>query len=368
MVVGVLVLALLGLTSATHPAAAAGHWARTGDMGNARAGHTATRLLDGRVLVAGGYGLESAEIYDPKTGLWTGTGSMFQRRSNHTATLLADGRVLVTGGSTEFQDALATAEIFDPKTGSWTPTGSMHEARTEHTATRLAATVRLPQGQVLVAGGTHPPPELTLDTAEIYDPTTGTWTVTGKMNQGRFEHTATLLRNGRVLVAGGIHVDDYEASTELFDPGTGTWTRTGSMHEGRRWHTSTLLSDSRVLVAGGSGIELVLTAEIYQPTTGTWSKTDDLEVGREIHAATLLSNGTVLVAGGFGSHDGSPRLASAELYGPTGSGVELWRRTDDMLEGRGGLTATLLLDGRVLVAGGNGVHYNDLFSAELYTP
>jgi hypothetical protein len=367
---GLLAAALLGLTPASGAADTAGHWTRTGDLNNARAGHTATRLLDGRVLVVGGDGLASAEIYDPRTGSWAGTGSMSQARSNHTATLLPDGRVLVAGGWSEFHDALASAEIYDPSTGSWAITGAMHDARSEHTSTLLPDTIRLPDGLVLVAGGTHAPPEFTLDTAEIYDPARGTWTTTGRMNVGRFLHAATALRDGRVLVTGGIERDSYLDSAELFDPRAGTWTTTGSMQQARRWHTATLLPDGRVLVAGGSrgADDLVLRAELYQPPTGTWTSAGDLDVGRQLHTATLLANGAVLVTGGYGPATQFERLASAEIYAAGGMGVELWVRTDDMLEGRGDHTATLLADGRVLVAGGNGVHYENLASAELYTP
>lgn len=245
----------------------------------------------------------------------------------------------------------------------------MHEVRTNHTATLLSGTRSVGQPLVLVAGGTQGS-EITLGAAELYDPSRGTWTTTGSMNVPRFLHTSTRLRNGRVLAAGGIHVDSYTASAELFDVRTVTWTTTAPLHEARRWHTATLLADGRVLVAGGSRgtDDLVVGAELYQTATGTWTRADDLEVGRQLHTATHLANGTVLVAGGIGNGPESQRLASAELYTAGASGVEIWTSTAEMLQGRASHTATLLADGRVLVAGGDGIQGSDLSSAELYTP
>jgi hypothetical protein len=212
----------------------------------------------------------------------------------HTATLLANGKVLVAGG----YGAPNIAELYDPATGIWSVTGSLHEGRLEHTATLLT------NGKVLVAGGNS-----VVASAELYDPATGRWTFTGSLNHGRFEHTATLLANGKVLVAGGIDNADYR-SAELYDPTTGTWTLTGSLTNARiGGHTETLLNDGKVLVAGlGDPVEL------YDPATGTWSFTGDLNRGRSSFTATLLTNGELLVAGGYPGLFNP--LDSAELYEP----------------------------------------------------
>jgi hypothetical protein len=181
--------------------------------------HTATLLPEGRVLIAGGYDPDlsnatgslgvfaAAEIYDPKTGSFSPTGSMTTARAGHTATLLADGRVLVAGG-----DSLATAEIYDPKTGSFGPTGSMANARVGHTATLLA------DGRVLVTAGTHDFWDENYASAELYDPTTGSFGPTGSITTLRDSHTATLLADGRVLVTGGHGVQAPLASAEIFVP------------------------------------------------------------------------------------------------------------------------------------------------------
>ena len=149
------------------------------------------------------------------TGRWTSTGALNAGRAGHTATLLPNGQVLVAGGNDAVLDALASAELYDHATGRWTPTGSLSTGRTLHTATLL------PSGQVLVAGGQdsagHP-----LASAELYDPTTGRWATTGSLATSRFAHTATLLPSGQILVAGGLDsAFNAFASAELYDPGLG---------------------------------------------------------------------------------------------------------------------------------------------------
>ncbi|MGH8092113.1 MAG: post-COAP-1 domain-containing protein, partial [Chthoniobacterales bacterium] len=143
------------------------------------------------------------------------------------------------------------------------------------------------------------------------------WTVTGSLHTGREAHTATLLSDGRVLVAGGFGTSyNTLASAELYDPATGNWTYTGTLNTGREWHTSTFFTDGEVLVAGGFGYGGSLaSAELYDPATGNWTVTGSLNTGRWWHTATLLSDGRVLVAGGEHISYG-PSLASAELYDP----------------------------------------------------
>ena len=229
----------------------------TGNMNDTtRAGHTAALLNNGKALVAGGYDntfyppdLMRAELYDPTAGTFTATGNMTSPRFYHTATLLNNGMVLIAGGENEnTQTILASAELYDPSTGTFTVTGSMNNARDEHTATLLN------NGKVLVTGGAD-----TVDgfasadaSAELYDPATGTFTFTGSMNNARLAHTATLLNNGKVLVAGGEY-SSVLASAELYDPATGTFTVTGSMNNTRIFHTATLLNNGKLLVTGGLG-------------------------------------------------------------------------------------------------------------------
>jgi hypothetical protein len=282
-------------------------------------GHTATLLPSGTVLLAGGFindvwddylGSTSdngAGLYDSATGVWSGTGNMTANRGDHTATLLANGKVLIAGGadSDPTGTGLASAELYDPSTGVFTQTGSMSVGRFLHTATKLQS------GKVLIVGGALTSTSAPVASAEIYDPATGIFTMTGAMATAREQHTATLLADGRVLIVGGTTstgTGDPTATAEVYDPSTGSFSVTGSMAEARIFHTSTLLPSGQVLVAGGGDENS--TAEVYDPTTGSFSITGGMEIGRSGHTATLLPNGSVLVAGG-GIFAG---LASAELY------------------------------------------------------
>ena len=335
------------------PRAAA--WTATGKMITPFFGYMAGLLPDGRVLVLGvgksGDGSIYAEFYDPGTGTWTSTGSMGAPRSGHSATLLANGKVLVAGGSRR-------SEVYDPVSGTWTVTGAMDTARVRHSATLLA------DGKVLVAGGAST--GIGLASAEVYDPVSGTWTATGAMDTAREYPTTTLLRDGRVLVMGGSDSASTLASAELYDPISGTWTATGRMvvalSDG---YSATLLADGKVLVAGGqeSGShEASASAELYDPQSGAWSAIQGMLARRTGHTATLLPDGRVLVTGDRGEDLSAvgleERLRSAELYDPA-SGT--WSGTASMLA-KGGHTATLLPDGKVLVEGGTDG------SAELYDP
>jgi len=234
-----------------------------GNMTVPRACHTATLLINGKVLIIGGDNTAAltAELFDTATGTFSATGSMVFARQHHTATLLQNGNVLVTGGLDN------TAEIYDPATGKFSATGSMNVARSSHTATLLA------NGTVLVTGGGD-------NSAELYDPATGTFSATGNMAVSRSSHTATLLNNGTVLIVGGYHapgtaVPIVERSAEVFDPTAGSFSLTGSLVTPRAAHTATLLSNGTVLITGGTdngaGLDLnfiipgiVANAELYQ--------------------------------------------------------------------------------------------------------
>lgn len=237
----------------------------------------------------------------------------------------------------------------------WTVTGAMIETRTWHSATLLA------DGKVLVAGGSNG--DAALASAELYDPSTGSWAATGTMAGARDDHTATLLPDGRVLVTGGSDGNAAVASAELYDPNTGSWAATGTMAEARNNHTATLLPDGRVLVAGGFGVS---SAELYDPTSGTWAPTGAMHQDLAYHTATLLPGGKVLVVGGFvGS--GTAAVTSAELYDPaTGS----WTLLGTMVAARAAQTATLLPGGHVLVVGGSSSSgsFQPIASAEVYDP
>jgi len=349
----------------------------TGSLNEPRGLHTATLLPNGKVFVAYGsnsssyaeatgyVGLTSIEVYDPGSGTFTeiveddGVGIF-----GHTATLLPNGNVLLAGGfvNSIWDYGGSTSDngagLYNSATGVFSATGSMTANRGDHTATVLAS------GKVLIAGGADSDPTGTgLASAELYDPSAGTFTTTGSMAVGRFLHTATLLQNGKVLVVGGAltSTSDPVASAELYDPATGIFTPTGAMTTGREQHTATLLADGRVLIAGGTtstgagGLQPTATVEVYDPSTGSFSVSGSMAVARSLHTATLLPSGKVLVAGGGDDN------STAEIYDPASGSFSI---TGGMEIGRSGHTATLLTNGSVLVAGG-GI-YAGLASAELY--
>jgi N-acetylneuraminic acid mutarotase len=321
-------------------------WSFTGSLNTPRVGQSATLLPDGKVLVVGGYiddGV-SAELYDPSTGTWSPTGSPREARGGFTATLLPNGKVLVAGGNATPSPATTRAEVYDPTTGTWSLTGNLHTPRILHSATLLW------NGKVLVVGGDDGKggeDSSPLITAELYDPQTGVWSFTGNLNVALEEHTATLLQDGRVLVAGGYN-HSHAISAQIYDPDAGSWSSVGSLSLNNRFnHTAILLPDGRVLIVGGIFIlgNVVDTAELYDPMAGKLSSTGPLNFSRMGHTATLLPNGKVLIAGGslFGS------LISSELYDPS---TGTWSFTDNLNTARTNHTTTLLYDGKVLIAGG----------------
>ncbi len=248
-----------------------------------------------------------------------------------------------------------SSELYDPSTGTWSLTGSLNVPRSGHTVTLLG------NGKVLVAGG-YANIDFT-NTAELYDPATGEWSFTGNLNVLRTGHTATLLSSGKVLFAGGA------GTAELYDPATGKWSITGNLSETRVGHAAALLQDGKVLVAGGCESEECSffrgSAELYDPDTGTWSSTGSLNVPRSGHTLTMLPNGNVLLSGGGGQH--LPiALNTAELYNPA---TGRWSYTGSLLKRRWEETVTLLSSGQVLVAGGGHPGRTKVFnSAELYHP
>jgi len=377
------VITTLILSAAGAWAAPQATWNSTGSMAVGRFVFTATTLQNGKVLVAGGITpgdvvTNRAELYDPTTGTFTPTANMHAARVAFSATRLRNGKVLVEGGASNTVGALASAELYDPATGTWTVTGSMNQGRQAQSAALLR------DGTVLVTGGNidrTPCTDVCVTTiaeSEIYNPSTGTWTTVGEMTIPRSFFTTTALSNGRVLATGGrIHTGpgyyDYGAIAfaDLYDPATGKWRATGTMTISREDHTASLLANGQVLVAGGTTVNFngvtVASAELYDPTTGNWTATGSVLQGRERHTATVLQNGQVLAAGGD-YYDGvnAGFLTECELYDPA---LGTWSATASMSTPRYGARAALLPNGRVLEAGGDTDFAGDPTPlAELYTP
>jgi hypothetical protein len=273
---------------------------------------------------------------------------MLEPRSGHTATRLADGRVLITGGMRRNQDFYRSAELFDPATGKFSATGEMQIARVGHIA------VLLRSGKVLIAGGWIG--RGVTDEAELYDPATGKFTAIGPMLTKRGRPEATLLRDGNVLVTGGGTNTDGPGSSitsaEIFDVATLKFHATGSMHVARIAHTATLLPDGRVLVAGGRGSEVNASAEIYDPKSGTFRETGRMTTARYKHTAGLLPDGQVLIAGGSDDRDWHGTLSSAEIYDPQRGA---FTPAASLHDARFKLpdVAVQLRSGLILIAGGN---------------
>ena len=289
-------------------------------------GHVAALLPDGRVLLAGGDAVlipaQSAELFDPRSRTVTATGPMTVPRKGATATPLPNGTVLVTGGvvANRFTPTTEAAEIYDPATGRFAATGSMLTSRALHTATRLR------DGRVLITGGVKSgfmvEDSGPRNTAEIYDPATGTFQAAGWMRIAREGHTATLLPDGRVLITGGLTNRQADppmtALAEIFDPGTGQFSPTGTMLSRRSGHAAAALLDGSVLITGGQTFSLsqggIPSAEIYSPVTGQFTAVNPMNLQRYGHTATPLSSGQVLIVGGVQGPSATP--AAAELFTP----------------------------------------------------
>ncbi len=340
-----------------------GQWVGAPHLTAIRGTTTVVRLGDGRVLAGGGgvgaIPLAAAELFDGNG--WTQTGGLAQARRGHQAVVLDDARVLVAGGVAG-GDLLASAEVYHPASGTWTRTGDMTTPRLGHSLTVLS------DGRVLAAGGTALGggqgaaggqtirPEAS---AEIYDPRTGVWRRVGQMASPRFEHTATLLPDGRVLLVGGLGPAEGGvaplASAELFDPAANAFVRTSDLNEPRTNHAAVVLPDRSVLVTGGagglSGDVSSASVELYNPQQGSWTVVESLATARTGHAASVLADGRVLVSGGEAATRGTRRaLDSAEVYDPADG---TWRSAGTMTCPRSEQAAVVLEDGSVLVVAGD---------------
>ena len=347
----VLAIGLAVITPFPLLAQASGTWTTTGSLNTARTAHTATLLANGQVLVVGGedatHFLTGAELYNPATGKWSITGSTATPRLDHTATLLPSGEVLVAGGylgvDSHYQAIYtATAELYNPSTGTWKTTGSMTLPRALHGA------MLLQNGQVLVAGGTN-----VTTSAELYDPSTGTWTATGSL-QNYHLVALTPLQDGHALA-----VDESGSSYmpgQLYDASTGRWTTTAQMYYSHTGVSTALLTNGDVLVYGNKFS--CYAGEFYNPTANTWARTLG-QCGNAISFGplTLLGTGKVLLAGGAVMYSGkSYPTTNCRLYDPS---TNSWSVTGSLAQSVRH-SATRLLNGQVLAVGGT--------DAELYTP
>ncbi len=292
-------------------------WSASGPVNQPRAAFSnAITLNNGKILIAGGTDAtasndySSAELYDPSTGTWSYTGSLNTPRRYPTAVKLADGRVLLAAGAHGVPDGnrfLSSAEIYDPSTGTWSYTGQLPLAREGNDAGVL-----MQDGRVMLLGGEGPwltnSPEV-----EIYDPATNAWSETGSLPHGIGAPTLTLLQDGHILLAGGGDGGVNLAEAEIYDPAAGTWSSATSMNHARAGARAVLMSNGSVLVSGGSnGTSATLTSEIYDPVANTWTDDAVMQSPQISAYLTTVSDGVYLMAGGY---DGSNPSAQAEVYG-----------------------------------------------------
>jgi hypothetical protein len=294
-------------------------------------------------------------------------GNMTSPRALHTSTLLNGGMVLITGGANFGATSTVTesAELYNPNARTLSATGNLQAPRAQHTATLLN------DGRVLIAGGASIVLTSPWASAELFDPTGATTTATGSMKTARFAHTATLLANGKILVAGGADATSTAiASAELFDPSTNTFSTTGSLQTARKEHTATLLPSGKVLMTGGIDDKSndLDSAELYDPTAGTFTTVvGKMSMARAGHTATLFTAGAdagkVLLAGGT---DATAKAQNtAELFDPV---AQSFTATNNMTAAHAFHTATLLSNGIVLLAGGTDATSIPTSVAELFDP
>jgi N-acetylneuraminic acid mutarotase len=386
----------------TGPTESGEQWFSLPAMSEQRARQTATLLGDGEVLVAGGYDgfgpkggsnvrLGGAQLLDPASGKWSEAAPMLFAREGQTATLLNDGDVLVMGGSEmpEAKEGLKSAELYDPDTNTWTPVAAPPELVEVHSATLLH------DGRVLVTGvfkGTWPG----IPGTAIYDPTSGNWHRAAAPLLWRYDPAVALLPNGKVIVMGGWEQKSLAsvpftttfttfASVEEYDPATDTWSKAAPMAHARAYQTATLMPGGEVLVTGGifetdwginGSLNSLRSTEAYDPQTNRWSARAPTVLPRAQDTATLMPDGRVLVAGGYDCGLGSGCLGYGGIGDCCGANSaevydpssNAWMFTPPILTGVEH-TATLLPEGGVLITGGNlgPISNQELSSAEIYT-
>lgn len=339
----------------------------SGDLGQARAYHTATRLANGKVLIIGGQNgsgyLSSAELYDPSSGEFVVTGSLVVARANHSASLLANGQVLVVGGNNS-GGYLASAELYDPASGSFSNTDNITGARANHSATLLN------NGKVLIAGGSN---GTAFDTAQLYNPATGLFEASINLFNARQQHTATLLADGKVLLASGStsYGSGYLTSSEIFDPtangGLGSFTASGNLGTPRSGHSAALMADGRVMIVGGFNGTYLASVERFDPAgnggVGSFvGPFNILKTAHAWHSMAMLANGKLLIAGG---HAGAVAAqALSEICDPA---TFVCEETVTLFTARANHSSTLLANDQVLMVGGedNGVYIS---ASEFFDP
>ncbi len=365
-----LLAALVAPALAPAESMALGSWSGAPGLRGGREFHSANLISGTRLLVAGGLRAggptATSQIFDSQTRRFSAAASLSTARVAHAGVTLYGGKVLVAGGGnlsvTSPAEYLSSAELYDPASNSWRAAGEMTTPRANHTATLLA------DGRILVAGGLNSVGR-GIAGAEIYSPATNSWSPAGAMREARYHHTATILPNRKVLVTGGHQLTGDGStvalsSAELYDPASNSWAKAPRMRVPRDNHTATSLPDGRVLVVGGgtrtAGFEAG--AETYDAAANSWSSAGRLKEPRAFHATTLLPAGDVLAVGGLND---CGALSSAQIFSASSG---RWRPARSLRTPRGQLRATAFRDGQVIVTGGATITGSIISSSELFLP
>ncbi len=341
---------IVALQGAAFPILVDPSWSSTGSLAQARASHTAILLANGETLVAGGVAaggtfgtpISSCELFNPISETWRAAASLSQSRGNHETVLLDSGKVIVIGGEKDSHISLSSCELYDSNLDTWAAAAAMASARYNFRATKLS------DGRILASGGqldSNPGPYAK---CEIYDPNLNSWSATGDMGQARYGHACTRLNNGTILACGGNTFGPaLTVSSEIFNVSTGTWSPAANMNLERTHHQALLLQDGRVFVHGGelaaSG-SLELICEFYKPSTNQWNLTGSLNTPKVHHTAKVLPTGDVIAIG----------TGSIELFSVLNGTWSILPNINATV--RQDHTATVLTDGRILVAAGYGTY------------
>ncbi|GBD88249.1 N-acetylneuraminate epimerase [bacterium BMS3Abin03] len=348
-------LIIFALLSVSIHAQQYGHWEIIDSTNLPRYEHASVVMANGNVMVTGGVTgyttsySSSAEIYDVVSNTWNFIDSMHYARGNHKMALLNDGRIIVIGGFNQ-----NSCEIYDPTSETWEFTDSLNLQRDY----RFTATT-LTNGTILVIGGvnfeTNPPRMYNLKSCELFDPVTEKWSVVDSLEIERQGHTATVMPDGRVLVAGGLNSSGSIKQCEIFDPETGVWSMTDSLNIERDGHSAVLLPNGKVLVSGGSSTALY-SCEIFDPITENWEVVGSTAFAHVSHSSIVLSDSLIMLVGG------AAPPPSWELYNSkTFSSVFLAALPVEKFES----TVHLLPDGRVINIGGEEIDGMVYFATDI---
>lgn len=320
-----------------------GHWEIIDSTNFARQDHASVVMNDGNIMVTGGltgyssFYTRSVEIYSSSTNTWQFTDSMNAARGEHGIALLQGSNVLAIGG---FE--LKSCEKYNTNTGTWSFIDSLKKVRIHGFTTTV-----LENGMVLITGGWYfnGIEDEYIKECELYDPTNNEWNIVDSLSVGRLYHSATLLKDGRVLVIGGLTPNRMLKSCEIFDPLTQQWSLTDSLSIERGNHSALLLPDGKVLVTGGGNLDslYIYTCELFDPVTENWEIVGATSFPHNSHTSVLLADSLILLAGGVIGP------ASWEIFNPkTFSSMYVSTLPFQKYES----TIHLLPDGRVINIGG----------------